>query len=152
MMMTVITPVVEVDLFLGDINNMHEKENWLGNHIIADLYNVAPHYLTDLQLIKEVLHKAAQEAGATAISGNFHHFGENFGVTGVLLLKESHMSIHTWPELNFAAIDIFMCGNAKSKNAIDVIKDLMTPSAIHIKEVYRGDFQVLANITTEPIS
>lgn len=117
---------------------MYKQEGHIGNHLIADLYDVSICYLTNLELIKDLLYRAAKEAGAAPIAANFHHFGENLGVTGVLLLKESHISIHTWPEFGFAAVDIFMCGDTKPEKAIGLIKNNMMPGSVNITNINRG--------------
>ena len=69
---------------------------------------------------------------------NLHSFGEGGGVTGVVLLAESHISIHTWPEINFAAIDVFMCGACDATLAIEPLKEMFQPLEANIKEVIRG--------------
>lgn len=92
-----------------------------GTHLLADLSGVAGDRLNDPAAIDQLLRRAALAAGATVLSGSFHHFGNNHGVTGVVLLAESHISIHTWPESGFAALDIFMCGQARPALALNVI-------------------------------
>jgi len=80
-----------------------------GSHIIMDLHDCDSEKLDDLEYIQDVLEKAALAAKATIVQSFFHRY-EPQGVTGVCLVSESHLSIHTWPEYNFAAVDIFMCG------------------------------------------
>jgi S-adenosylmethionine decarboxylase len=84
-------------------------------HLIADIE--ATHGLGDLPLIEAALRDAAAAAKVTLIDLRLHHFGEGHGVTGVALLAESHISIHTWPEANLAAVDIFTCGEASDPYA-----------------------------------
>ncbi|QGP80378.1 adenosylmethionine decarboxylase [Sphingobium sp. CAP-1] len=79
-----------------------------GRHLLADLHGCP--ILDDAGLIERALRAAADSAGATVIGLHLHHFGEGQGVTGVALLAESHMSIHSWPERDYAAVDIFLCG------------------------------------------
>ena len=79
-----------------------------GTHLLVDLWGATN--LCDPDHIDRALRDAAEAAGATILHGHFHHFSPNGGVSGVLVLAESHISIHTWPERDFAAIDIFMCG------------------------------------------
>ncbi len=79
-----------------------------GMHLLVDLWGASN--LCDPDHIDRALREAAEAAGATILHGHFHHFSPNGGVSGVLVLAESHISIHTWPERDFAAIDIFMCG------------------------------------------
>jgi S-adenosylmethionine decarboxylase len=81
-----------------------------GRHLLADFHGVAAGRLGDAAAIEALLRAAADAAGATPVAGHFHPFGPGLGVTGVLLLQESHISIHTWPEHGFAAVDVFMCG------------------------------------------
>ncbi|GAA5165727.1 adenosylmethionine decarboxylase [Viridibacterium curvum] len=88
-----------------------------GQHLLLDLDGAAPALLGDAPAIERLLREAAALAGATVIHSHFHHFGPGMGVTGVLLLRESHISIHTWPENAFAAVDIFMCGEAQPRLA-----------------------------------
>jgi len=80
----------------------------LGLHVIADIGGASG--LDDCARIDATLRSAAQAAGVTVLDVRMHHFGEGCGVTGVVLLAESHISIHTWPEHALAAVDIFVCG------------------------------------------
>ncbi len=79
-----------------------------GRHLIADLHGCTG--LTDIDLIESALRSAAAAAGATVLDVRLHAFGEGAGVTGMALLAESHISIHSWPEHGYAAVDIFLCG------------------------------------------
>lgn len=79
-------------------------------HIILECWDINSDILKDKLIIENIINESANQSRATILHNHFHHFGENFGVTGVLVLSESHISIHTWPENNYAAIDIFMCG------------------------------------------
>jgi S-adenosylmethionine decarboxylase len=88
--------------------------------------------------IDTLLRAAAEAAGATILHGHFHSFGPRQGVTGVLLLAESHISIHTWPEYGFAAADIFMCGDAAPQLALEVIERALAPASRIVKTIERG--------------
>ncbi len=89
-----------------------------GIHLIADL--AATTGLDDPAFVEAVLREAAAAARVTLIDLRLHHFGEHSGVTGVALLAESHISIHTWPEHALAAVDIFTCGaEARPQAALD---------------------------------
>ena len=110
----------------------------LGRHVLADFYGIAAGLLHDAELIESVLTRAALAAGATPIFAKFHHFGAGQGVTGVLLLRESHISIHTWPEHGFAAVDVFMCGDAQPELAIGIVRQALQPQQVRIEEVARG--------------
>jgi S-adenosylmethionine decarboxylase len=96
-----------------------------GTHLLADFEGVAPALLLDAAVIEDALRQAALAAGARILHGHFHTFGAGGGVTGVLLLAESHISIHTWPEDGFAALDIFMCGAAQPALALAHIEAAM---------------------------
>jgi S-adenosylmethionine decarboxylase len=109
-----------------------------GTHFIADLYGVAAGKLTDPVLIENVLRESALAAGATIIFSHFHTFGPGQGVTGVVLLAESHISIHTWPEAGFAAADLFMCGAAQPQRALDMICAALLPAECKIQGIARG--------------
>lgn len=81
----------------------------LGRHIIAELYNCEISRINDVTFVEKSMLKAADKAGATVINSTFHHFSP-FGVSGVIVIQESHFSIHCWPEYGYASIDIYTCG------------------------------------------
>ena len=81
---------------------------------------------------------AAEAAGATFLAAHLQRFAGNGGISGVLVLAESHMSIHTWPERGFAAIDIFMCGACDPYSAVPVLERAFGPEAMHVNEQRRG--------------
>ena len=109
-----------------------------GTHLIADLHGINEDTLADTGGIELLLRHAALRAGATIIYSHFHAFGPGHGVTGVVLLAESHISIHTWPELGFAAIDIFMCGAAQPQLALACIAEKLVPRSHTVTELQRG--------------
>jgi len=83
--------------------------NSLGRHIVVELYNCDPYVLDDVSHIEQSMLGAARSANATVIQSSFHHFSP-FGVSGVVVIQESHLAIHTWPEFGYAAVDLFTCG------------------------------------------
>lgn len=107
-----------------------------GMHLIVDLYGATG--LDDAAFLETALHAAAGAAGATVLAGHLHHFGEGHGVTGILLLAESHISIHTWPETGYAAVDIFLCGRSDAHKAADHLHDILRPERVQITEIARG--------------
>ena len=109
-----------------------------GLHLLADFHGVDAERLLAPLAIETVLREAARAAGATPVGGHFHPFGPGQGVTGVLLLQESHISIHTWPEHGFAAVDVFMCGAARPERAVAVIKAALQPASVTRQEALRG--------------
>ena len=112
-----------------------------GTHLIADLHGVDRERLTDPTAIEELLRRAALAAGAHIVHSHFHPFGPGQGVTGVVLLAESHISIHTWPESAFAAVDIFMCGQARPRQAFDFILESLAPAMVNVRDLERGNGQ-----------
>ena len=110
-----------------------------GIHLLADFYGVDAAKLIDSGAIDALLRAAAEAAGARILHSHFHSFGQSMGVTGVVLLAESHISIHTWPEFGFAAADIFMCGEALPKLALDVIELALKPTSRIVQTIARGD-------------
>jgi S-adenosylmethionine decarboxylase len=84
--------------------------NQLGRHILAEVYGCPAEILNDVKMIEETLVNAALEAGAEIREVVFHKFSPQ-GVSGVVVISESHLAIHTWPELGYAALDVFTCGD-----------------------------------------
>lgn len=113
-----------------------------GRHLIIEMNGATN--LTDHNLAIPVFKKAVKEAGATLLNINMHSFKSKgmpeAGFTGVAALSESHMTIHTWPESDYAAVDIFMCGLSNPYRAVDVLKEYFNPEEIFIKELERSAF------------
>ena len=110
----------------------------IGQHVLLDVEGVEAARLSDATAIEAWLRAAAEAAGAHVLFGHFHPFGPEQGVTGVLLLMESHISIHTWPEHGYAAIDIFMCGEANVQYAVDVLLHVLAPRRHRQRTLARG--------------
>lgn len=111
----------------------------LGRHLLADFYGVAPTTLYDARGLEATLLAAAHAAGAVPLARRFHAFGGGGGVTGMVLLQESHISVHTWPEHGFAAVDVFMCGGARPADAIAAIERAWRPARVVVRESGRGE-------------
>ena len=112
--------------------------NALGKHLLLELKDCDREVLNDLEFIKGMLSAAASEAGATVLGESFHQFSPQ-GVSGAVIIAESHLFIHTWPECGYAAVDIFTCGNSvkPEKAAQKLIKELGAKSH-SILEIKRG--------------
>ena len=111
---------------------------YAGQHCIADFWGGS--HLRDAARIEAAMHEAAKAANAKVLNSMLHNFpGE--GVTGVVMLAESHISIHTWPELDYAAFDIFMCGSAKIEQALEALKTSFSPERVEVKTLLRGKVQ-----------
>jgi S-adenosylmethionine decarboxylase len=110
-------------------------------HLLADFHGVDATRLVDGAALDTMLRRAAHEAGAHILYSHMHGFGEGAGVTGVVLLAESHISIHTWPEYGFAAVDIFMCGSAQPQLALSVIEAELKARSFELRTIERGSLQ-----------
>ncbi len=109
---------------------------YAGTHLIIDLWGARR--LDDLSHIEETLRECVRASGATLLHIHLHHFTPNSGVSGVAVLAESHISVHTWPENGFAAFDVFMCGDANPHRAVDVLKRAFEPERVDVGEHLRG--------------
>ena len=111
---------------------------YAGSHLIIDLWQAE--LLDDLDTVETALREAVEEAGATLLHLHLHEFTPNGGISGVAVLAESHISIHTWPERGYAALDVFMCGDAVPAKTIPVLKRYFSPGTVTINEHKRGVF------------
>lgn len=120
-------------------DDMFTHENgfaYAGRHLLLDCWNASN--LDDLASIEQALRDAVEVTGATLLHIHLHHFTPNGGVSGVAVLAESHISIHTWPERDYAALDIFMCGETQPENAIPIFKNAFRTDTINVSEHLRG--------------
>ncbi len=133
-----IAPDPEANDHEGDKDYFIHKDGlrFAGTHLLLDLWG--GERLDDIDHVEDVLLQCVQAAGATLLHTHLHHFTPNGGVTGVLVLAESHISIHTWPEEGFAALDIFMCGEARPHAAVPILKQGFQPEHMAISENRRG--------------
>ena len=109
-----------------------------GFHFIVEASGCGP-VISQVDRLQEILVEAARRANTQVWSVSFHRFPPD-GVSGVVVISESHLSIHTWPERDFAAIDLFMCGACDPYRAIPVLKRAFKPSRIDLTEQRRGRF------------
>lgn len=107
-----------------------------GTHLVVDFWGASG--LDNLRRMEEAMIAAVAEAGATLLHIHLHHFTPYSGISGVAVLAESHLSVHTWPERNFAAFDMFMCGDANPHKAIPILKAAFTPQEVTVGQLYRG--------------
>ena len=114
----------------------HAGAFYAGRHLLVDLWD--GENLSDANVIDAALRRGAEEAGATLLHIHLHEFTENGGVSGVAVLAESHISIHTWPERDYAALDVFMCGGALPHLAIPVLKRAFEPTSVQVGDHKRG--------------
>jgi S-adenosylmethionine decarboxylase len=115
---------------------MHTTPYPPSKHIILDVWGAQ--HLTDAAHIEHAMREAAAVCGATVLQVMLHQFGEEGGITGVAMLAESHISIHTWPETSYAALDIFMCGTCDAELAIPTFTAAFTPERTSVQIIHRG--------------
>ncbi len=127
------TPEAEVakDYFVE-----RDGQKFAGMHLLIDIWGASR--LDSPELIDKTLCDGALAAGATILHSHFHHFTPNGGVSGVVVLAESHISIHTWPERNFAALDVFMCGECDPYKVIPYLEAAFGPTTVEVDEQRRG--------------
>ncbi len=112
--------------------------NALGRHLLADYYNCPAEVLSDCDLIEEFMTKAAILAGATVVDQVFHTFNP-YGISGTVIIAESHLAIHTWPEYGYAAIDLFTCGDSVDPwIAFQFLKKTLHAKEAKTREIRRG--------------
>lgn len=109
---------------------------YAGTHLIVDVYGADR--LDELEHVETALRKAVDAAGATLLHIHLHHFTPNGGISGVAVLAESHISIHTWPECGYAALDVFMCGETNPHATIEILREAFSPERIAVEEHMRG--------------
>ena len=115
-----------------------DGRRYAGSHLIIDLWGAQN--LDDLTAVELALRRAVKAAGATLLHIHLHHFTPNGGVSGVAVLAESHISIHTWPERGYAALDAFMCGDADPRRTLPVLEHAFRPGRVEVTEHMRGAF------------
>lgn len=117
------------------------KTTWAfaGTHIIADFWGVK---LTDCEELEHALREAAIAADAEVLKVWSHSFGQGQGITAIAVLAESHISVHSWAEANFAAFDVFMCGKADPEKAIQLLVDRFRPSSFEVERYLRGEVDI----------
>jgi S-adenosylmethionine decarboxylase proenzyme len=108
-----------------------------GTHLLVECRGCTPAVLNDPQALEQALRAAAHEIGARVITAALHAFAPH-GVTGMLLLEESHLSVHTWPEHGYAAIDLFTCGVADPARALPLLRTALGARQLEWLTVSRG--------------
>ncbi len=108
-----------------------------GTHLIIDLWGARG--LADAAAIERALRQAVEAAGATLLHIHLHRFTPQGGISGVALLAESHITIHTWPERDYAALDVFMCGASDPRRTVPVLRRAFQPQRFEVRELLRGE-------------
>ncbi len=118
----------------------------LGRHILVEFLGCTPEIMNDVMVIEEGMNAAAAKAGATIINSTFHHFSP-YGVSGVVVIQESHLAIHTWPEYQYAAVDLFTCGDSVDPwISFDHLKQVFGAKNYSALEMKRGSLNLLKRV------
>ena len=121
---------------MGIENGIYKKI--LGNHYIIEFYNCKSQLLDDIEQIEKCFLLAQKESNANVITHNFHKF-EPYGVSGMVIISESHFSIHTWYEYAYQQIDIFVCSeDVQVDIQLNIFKDFFLPSKVDVTKIDRG--------------
>jgi S-adenosylmethionine decarboxylase proenzyme len=111
--------------------------NTLGRHLVADFHGCTAD-LNDPQVVMGALEQACEIAGATIVDRSGHHFSP-YGVTAVIVIAESHLAVHTWPEYGYAAVDLFTCGTSVDTwKAFEFVKSAFGATRVEVREFQRG--------------
>ena len=116
----------------------------LGIHILVEYYNCNKEILKNVETIEQSMLTAARTANATIVESVFHQFNP-WGVSGAVIISESHLTIHTWPEHNYAAVDLFTCGDIDYEAGLNTLKNLLESKHYEVKKILRGEFNSLQN-------
>lgn len=112
-----------------------------GRHLLAEYHGCPGELLDDLETMRSRMEEASREAGATPVRSLFHRFSPQ-GVTGVVVIEESHFSVHTWPEHGYAAVDFFTCGACCPEAAHEYLREVLGASRWELMLVERGGREV----------
>ncbi len=119
-------------------DNPQANEIHLGRHVLAEFFECDPNTLNNIDRVEKYMVDAALECGATIVQKCFHMFNP-YGVSGVVIISESHLAIHTWPELGYAAVDLFTCGSkCDPKVAYEFLKQKFSSKRASFTELKRG--------------
>lgn len=111
----------------------------LGKHTLTDIYDVKNNCLDNIEEIKKIILESCKESNLHVVEFTFHKF-EPYGLSGICILKESHLAIHTWPEYNFASIDAFTCGTMMNPTKVcNIIAKKLQSNNVETKEFDRGN-------------
>lgn len=116
----------------------------LGIHILVEYYDCNKEILKNVETIEQSMLTAARTANATIVESVFHQFNP-WGVSGAVIISESHLTIHTWPEHNYAAVDLFTCGDIDYEAGLNTLKNLLESKHYEVKKILRGEFNSLQN-------
>lgn len=129
---------LDVTKTLATVRQDVKKQTHLGQHVLAEFFECDPNILNNPSMVEKLMVEAALECGATIVQKCFHMFNP-YGVSGVVIISESHLAIHTWPELGYAAVDLFTCGDkCDPKVSYEYLKKMFNSKAASYNELRRG--------------
>ncbi|PJZ24889.1 S-adenosylmethionine decarboxylase proenzyme [Leptospira hartskeerlii] len=123
----------------------------MGKHVIAEFYECDYETINNHELVEDIMLKAVDLSGATTVKSVFHRFSP-FGVSGVVVVSESHFAIHTWPEYGYCAIDVFTCGDLiDNQAALEYLKERFGSKSISVVEMKRGLLKLGVDLPHKPV-
>lgn len=129
---------MDVKQHFTSVSTDGKKQVHLGQHVLAEFFECDPNILNNVNMVEKLMVEAALECGATIVQKCFHMFNP-YGVSGVVIIAESHLAIHTWPELGYAAVDLFTCGDkCDPKISYDYLKKMFNSKSASYEELKRG--------------
>ena len=115
----------------------------LGHQIVAEFYSCDREILNDVDFVRNAMLEAARKTGATIVTETFHHFSPH-GVSGAVIIAESHLAIHTWPEFGYAAVDLFTCGDSVSSEiGFNHLRQELKAGHVSTMELHRGQVDMM---------
>jgi S-adenosylmethionine decarboxylase len=129
------------DVMTADMAEQHSAT--LGRHLLVEFYNCDPNMLDNTAGIEAHMNEAARACGATIVQSVFHRFSP-WGVSGVVVISESHLAIHTWPEHGYASVDLYTCGDTVDPMvACEYLRKALNARSIEFQAIRRGDMSTI---------
>jgi len=127
----------------GELTGSGINGRALGHQLMVEYYGCLPEYLNDVEHIRDAMIDAARATGATVVGEVFHEFNPH-GISGVVVIAESHLAIHSWPEYGYAAVDLFTCGEEIDPyKGFDLLRQRLAAERFEVQEFYRGRLEPL---------
>ena len=120
---------------------IENKQEYAGHHILLDLWHIE--FNNSIKTLKKIILESIKISGATLLHLHLHRFGKEQGISGVAVLAESHLSVHTWPERGYIAFDIFMCGDTNPQLAAEYLIKTFKPKKEILKKIKRGVIKIV---------
>ena len=141
---------------IGNLCTEHKQQTfnqqYLGRHILAEFFECDPNVLNNPELVEKYMLEAALECGATIVNKCFHLFAPH-GVSGVVIISESHLAIHTWPEYGYAAVDLFTCGEqCDPKISYEFLKRKFNSTDARYSQLNRGLIDFAEHVEHKPFA